>query len=143
MSEAETRSVVVEREFPYPPERLWRALTEPLLIAEWLMKNDFKAAIGHRFQFQIDPLPNWSGVIQSEVLLVEPEKTLSYSWNAGEGALAVECVVTFTLERTRTGTRLRVEQAGFRADQKQNLMGATYGWTNFLGRLEELLARAG
>ena len=136
---AETRSIVVEREFAHPPEKLWRALTEPHLIAEWLMKNDFKPEPGHRFQFQIDPMPNWSGVIDSEVLVVEPNRTLSYAWNSGEGALAMETVVTLSLTPTATGTLLRVEQTGFRPDQKQNIMGATYGWRNFFGKLDALL----
>ena len=74
---AETRSVVVEREIPYPPEKIWRALTQPQLIEEWLMKNDFKPAVGHRFNLRGD----WGGVLDCEVLAVEPNRTLSYTWN--------------------------------------------------------------
>ena len=79
MSEAATEalSVVVEREIPYPPEKIWRALTQPHLIAEWLMKNDFNAVVGHRFNLRGD----WGGVLDCEVLAVEPNKTLSYTWN--------------------------------------------------------------
>ena len=75
----ETRSVVVEREFPYSPEKIWRALTQPHLIAEWLMKNDFNPAVGHRFNLRGD----WGGVLDCEVLAVEPNTTLSYTWNIG------------------------------------------------------------
>jgi uncharacterized protein YndB with AHSA1/START domain len=60
----ETRSVVVEREIPHPPEKLWRALTQPHLIQEWLMKNDFKPTVGHRFNLRGD----WGGVLDCEVL---------------------------------------------------------------------------
>ena len=73
----ETRSVVVEREIPYPPEKIWRALTQPHLIEEWLMKNDFKPAVGHRFNLRGE----WGGVLDCEVLAVEPNRTLSYTWN--------------------------------------------------------------
>ena len=129
----ETRSVVVEREFPFPAEKVWRALTQPHLLEEWLMKNDFKPDVGHQFKFSGD----W-GAADCRVLTVEPHKTLSYTW----AAMGLESVVTLTLTPTGTGTHLRVEQAGFRADQPQAFNGATYGWQNFLGKLDQLLARA-
>jgi uncharacterized protein YndB with AHSA1/START domain len=134
---AEMRSVVVEREVPYPPERVWRALTQPQLIEEWLMKNDFKPVVGHRFSLRMDPQPNWNGVIDCQVLVVEPNKTLSYTW----GALGLESAVTFTLTPTPAGTHLRMEQTGFRPDQQQAYQGATYGWQKFFADLEQLLAR--
>ncbi|HEX3808192.1 MAG TPA: SRPBCC domain-containing protein [Rhizomicrobium sp.] len=130
---AETKSVIIEREFAHPPEKLWRALTQPHLIEEWLMKNDFVPALDHRFQLRGD----W-GHADCKVLQIEPNKTLSYTWDA----MGLESVVTFTLAPTATGTHLRVEQAGFRKDQAQAFAGATYGWQNFLGKLEEVLARA-
>ncbi|HEX4533766.1 MAG TPA: SRPBCC domain-containing protein [Rhizomicrobium sp.] len=130
---AETKSVIIERDFAHPPEKLWRALTRPHLIEEWLMKNDFVPALDHRFQLRGD----W-GHADCKVLQIEPNKTLSYTWDA----MGLESVVTFTLAPTATGTHLRVEQAGFRKDQAQAFAGATYGWPNFLGKLEEVLARA-
>ena len=134
----ETRTVVIEREFSAPPEKICRALTQPHLIKEWLMKNDFKPDVGHRFQLRTDPQPGWNGVIDCEVATVDPNKTLSYSWSA----FGVDTVVIFTLTPTAAGTRLRVEQSGFRRDQPQAYAGATYGWQNFLGRLEQVLSRA-
>ena len=97
----ETRSVVVERELPHPPEKLWRALTQPHLIEEWLMKNDFKPVVGHRFNLRGD----WGGVLDCEVLVVEPNKTLSYTWNFAhdDAAFNLKSVVTFTLTPTDTG----------------------------------------
>jgi uncharacterized protein YndB with AHSA1/START domain len=137
----ETRSVVVEREIPHPPEKLWRALTQPHLIAEWLMKNDFAPAVGHRFQLRGE----WGGVLDCEVLAAEPNKTLSYTWDhANENpAFALKSVVTFTLTPTGAGTHLRVEQSGFRPEQKQAFGGAQAGWKNFLAKLEQTLAREG
>ena len=137
---AETRSVVVEREIPHPPEKLWRALTQPHLIAEWLMKNDFKPDVGHRFNLRGD----WGGVLDCEVLSVEPHKTLSYTWNFAhdDPAYNLTSVVTFTLTPTPGGTLLRVEQSGFRPDQKQAYGGAMAGWRQFLAKLEQVVARA-
>jgi len=139
-TQSETRSVVLEREFPHPAEKLWRALTQPHLIADWLMQNDFKPAVGHRFNLRAEPRAGWNGIIDCEVRVVEPNKTLAYTWESGEGALAIRSVVTFSLTPKGTGTLLRMEQTGFRPDQKQNYTGAQYGWQHFLGRLEQVLA---
>ena len=129
---AETLSVVVEREIPHPPERIWRALTRPELIAEWLMENDFRPAVGHRFELR----PDW-GVVDCEVVEVEPNRLLAYRWDAR----ALESVVTWTLTPTRTGTRLRMEQSGFRPDRPRYHQGARDGWPRFFAALEDVLAR--
>ena len=84
---AATRSVVIERVMSRPPEKIWRALTQGPLIEEWLMKNDFQPVVGHRFNFRATPMPHWNGVTDCQVLVVEPNERLSYSWNAsGEEA---------------------------------------------------------
>jgi len=134
---AATRAVVVEREVPFPPERIWRALTQPHLIEEWLMKNDFKPVVDHRFNLRKNPQPDVSIVVDCQVLAVEPHKTLSYSW----AAYGLESVVTWTLTPTRTGTLLRMEQSGFRPDQTQAYHGARYGWQQYFAALEQVLAR--
>ena len=128
----ETRSAVVEREFPFPPEKIWRALTQPHLIEEWLMKNNFKPVVNHRFNLSAD----W-GAVDCQVLAVEPHKTLSYTW----AAYGLESVVTWTLTPRNSGTLLRMEQSGFRPDQQQAYQGAKHGWQRFLGALEQSLAR--
>ena len=140
MTDTETRTVIVEREMPHPPEKLWRALTQPHLIEEWLMKNDFKPAVGHRFNLRGE----WGGVLDCEVLTIEPQKTLAYTWNFSheDAAFDLKSVVTFTLTPTTRGTHLRVEQRGFRPDQKQAFGGAKMGWERFLGNLEQVAARA-
>jgi uncharacterized protein YndB with AHSA1/START domain len=128
----ETLSVVVERDLPYPPEKIWRALTQPHLIEEWLMKNDFKPVAGHRFDLRAD----W-GAVGCQVLTIEPQRTLSYTW----GAYGLETVVTWTLTPTPAGTHLRMEQSGFRPDQQQAYHGARHGWPRFFANLEQVLAR--
>jgi len=127
-----TRSVVIEREMPHPPEKIWRALTQGSLIGEWLMKNDFQPVVGHRFNFRAD----W-GVIDCQVLAVEPNKTLSYTW----AAYGLESVVTWTLSPTSTGTHVHMEHSGFRPDQRQAYHGAKSGWQQFFAALEQVLAR--
>jgi uncharacterized protein YndB with AHSA1/START domain len=128
----ETLSVVVEREMAYPPERIWRALTQPPLIEQWLMKNDFEPVVGHRFDLRAD----W-GVVGCQVLAVEPDRALCYTW----AAYGLESVVRWTLAPISTGTRLHMEQSGFRQDQLQYYEGAKGGWQQFFAALERLLSR--
>ncbi len=128
----ERRSVVIEREMPYPPEKIWRALTQPHLIEEWLMKNDFAPVVDHRFNLRAD----W-GTVDCQILSIEPNKTLSYTWVA----MGLESVVTWTLIPTSTGTQLRMEHSGFRPDQSQAYQGAQFGWQKFFASLEQILAR--
>jgi uncharacterized protein YndB with AHSA1/START domain len=136
-----TRTVTVEREIPHPPEKIWRALTEPHLIEAWLMKNDFGLDLGHRFQLRGD----W-GHVDCEILDVDPGRTLSYSWNHphADPAFDLESIVTFTLEPAGepagAGTLLRIEQTGFRPEQKQAFGGAQGGWRIHLENLEKTVA---
>ena len=134
MTDASTAalSVVVERELAHSPDKVWRALTQPQLLEEWLMKNDFKPLVDHRFRLRAD----W-GAVDCRVLAVEPGKTLSYTW----AAYGLETVVTWTLTPAGTGTRLRMDQSGFRPDQPQYYEGAKGGWPRFFAALEQLLAR--
>ena len=133
MNETSTEmlSIVVEREVPFSPEKIWRALTQPHLIEEWLMKNDFKPVVGHGFNLRAD----W-GAVDCQVLAVEWNKTLSYTW----AAYGLESVVTWALTPTPTGTHLRMEQSGFRPDQQKAYQGAKYGWQRFIGGLERVVA---
>ena len=131
----DTRTVVIERVFAHPPEKLWRALTESPLIAQWLMKNDFEPVVGRKFQFRADPVPNWNGVVDCEVLIVDPLKQLSYSW----GSLGLGSVVLWTLTPAEGGTHVRMEQSGFRPDQEMAYKGAKYGWQKFIGALERVV----
>ncbi len=138
MTDTDLRSVTIEREFAHRPEKLWRALTQPHLIADWLMQNDFVPSLGHKFQLRGE----WGGTLDCEVLAIEPERSLSYTWSFAndDPAYALNSVVTFTLTPSQTGTHLRVEQSGFRPDQKQAYGGAHAGWKQFLGKLDEVLA---
>ena len=134
MTEAtpEIRTVVVERDFAHKPEKLWRALTQPHLMQEWLMQTDFAPTRGHAFRFTAD----W-GSIDCRVTEIEPNRTLSYSWDA----YGLESVVTWTLTPTASGTQLRMEQTGFRPDQNQAYHGARMGWQDYFGKLDALLER--
>jgi uncharacterized protein YndB with AHSA1/START domain len=131
-----TRSIVVEREFPYPPEKVWRALTDSSLIEQWLMKNDFQPVAGHSFNLRTEPMGKWNGVIDCRVVAMERHKTLSYTWDT----LGLDTVVTFTLTPTDGGTHLRVEQSGFGPDREANYKGAQWGWQKFISNLEGVVA---
>ena len=126
-----TRSLEFERELPHPPGRVWRALTQPHLIGEWLMQSDFTAEPGTQFTMNAE----W-GEVRGEVLLVEPERKLSYSWN-GPG---LESKVTWVLEPSGPGTLLRLEQTEIPAESKQAYHGARTGWPRFLDALERVLS---
>ena len=128
----QTQSVVVDRELPHPPEKVWRALTQGPILEEWLMKNDFAPVVDHRFTFEAD----W-GSVEGRVLTVVTPETLAYTWVSS----GLESVVTWTLSPTSTGTRLRMEQSGFRPEQKQAFKGAQYGWPKFLDALERIVVR--
>ncbi|MGC1634579.1 MAG: SRPBCC domain-containing protein [Candidatus Acidiferrales bacterium] len=132
---APTRSLVIEREMPHPAEKIWRALTQGPLISEWLMKNDFEPKMGHKFSFRSEPVKGWDGVIDAEVLLLEPHSRLSYSW----ATMGMASTVTWTLTPTQGGTHLRMEQTGFRSEQDAAYKGASYGWNMFIGKMEQVI----
>jgi len=139
---AATRSVVVEREMPHPAQKIWRALTQRPLIEEWLMKNDFQPVVGHKFNFRAEPVRQWNGVTDCEVLVVEPNKRLSYTWNASgeQAATGPKTVVTWTLTPTKSGTLVRMEQSGFRPEDRAFYQGASYGWQRMVGDMERVVA---
>jgi uncharacterized protein YndB with AHSA1/START domain len=128
----QTRTVTVEREFAHAPEKIWRALTQPHLIEAWLMKNDFVPALNHRFRLSAD----W-GSVECQVLEIEPNRSLSYTW----AAMGLDSVVTWTLTPTGAGTHLKMEQTGFQPGQDAAYNGAKYGWNKFTTALEEVLAK--
>src|SRR5579883_1008988 len=134
MSPSEKRSIVVEYDLPQSPEKVWRALTEPDLLARWLMPNDIRPVVGHRFTMRAQPVPGWDGVVHCEVLTVEPHSLLRYSWRGGSSSregygAALDTVVTFTLTRTRSGgTRLALEHSGFGPDNAFAFENMGKGW---------------
>jgi uncharacterized protein YndB with AHSA1/START domain len=128
------QSVVLEREMPHPPEKVWRALTQGPLIEDWLMANDFEPVVGHRATLRSAPVALADGTVNCEGNVVEPPESLAYRWNVGgEGDLRT--VVTWTLKPTASGVLVRMEQTGFREDQAANLQGATFGWRKFMAGL--------
>ncbi len=108
-----TKSIRVEYDLPHPPAKVWRALTESALLAAWLMPNDIRPVVGHRFTFKAQPMPGWDGTVHCEVIEVEPERRLRYSWSGGAEDSRLESVVTWTLAATPQGTQLSLEHAGF------------------------------
>jgi len=135
---SQTNALSFELDLPHPPAKVWRALTDPDLLAEWLLPAiDFTLEKGASFLFKTQPVGGWDGIVHCRVADVEPERTLRYDWGVGDMAT----VVSFTLTPTESGTRLSLVQSGFRPDQKQNWGGARYGWKTMGGKLIDLLAR--
>jgi uncharacterized protein YndB with AHSA1/START domain len=137
---SQTESLTFDFDLPHAPEKVWRALTDPALLAQWLLPvldNELDLEPGADFTFKTDPHPGWDGVVSCRFLEIEPRRKLSYAWTVP----FLDTVVTFTLTPTASGTRLSLVQSGFEADQKQNWGGARYGWKMMGGKLVELLGR--
>ena len=137
---SQTDSISFEFDLHHSPEKVWRALTDPALLAEWLLPAiDFELAPGSAFMLKTQPYPGWDGTVNCRMLEIEAEKKLSYTWVVGD--MELDTVVTFTLAPTSSGTRLSLVQSGFKPDQKKNFGGARYGWKLMGGKLVDLLGR--
>ena len=137
-SPAQTEAISFELDLRHAPEKVWRALTDPVLLTEWLLPVvGFELEPGAAFKFNAPPQPGWDGVVDCRLREIEAERKLSWTWVVGD----IDTVVTFTLTPTASGTRLNLVQSGFKADQKRNSAGARYGWKMMGGKLVDLLAR--
>ncbi|MEX2282542.1 MAG: SRPBCC domain-containing protein [Gemmatimonadota bacterium] len=137
---SQTESISLEFDLPHSPEKVWRALTDPGLLAEWLLPVvELELEPGAAFRFKTDPHPGWDGIVNCRILEIEAHRKLGYTWVVGENWL--DTVVTFALTPSASGTRLSIVQSGFKPDQKQNSGGARYGWKMMGGKLVDLLAR--
>jgi len=135
---ARAGTLALDFDLPHAPAKVWRALTEPALLAEWLLPvADLALERGAEFAFTAPPQPGWDGVINCRFVEIDPQRTLAYTWRSGD----VDTVVTFTLTPTDGGTRLSLVQSGFAPTQKREFGGARYGWTMMADRLGDLLGR--
>jgi uncharacterized protein YndB with AHSA1/START domain len=134
---SQTESISFEFDLHHSLEKVWRALTDPVLLTEWLLPViELKLEPGAAFTFKTQPQPGWDGIVNCRFLEIEAHRKLSWRWIVGD----IDTVVTFTLTPTATGTRLSLVHSGFRPDQKQNFGGARYGWKTMGGKLVDLLA---
>lgn len=136
---SQTESISFDFDLPHPPEKVWRALTDPTLLAEWLLPVfGLELEPGAEFMFKTQPYPpQWDGVVNCRFIEIEPNRKLSYAWTVP----FLDTVVTFTLTPTASGTRLSLLQSGFTTDQKRESGGARYGWKMMGAKLVDLLAR--
>jgi uncharacterized protein YndB with AHSA1/START domain len=137
---SQTESISLEFDLHHSPEKVWRALTDPVLLTEWLLPVvELKLEPGAAFTFKTQPYPGWDGIVNCRILEIEALRKLSYTW--GVGNMEIDSVVTFTLTPTASGTRLSLVQSGFKPDQKKEFGGARHGWKMMGGKLVDLLAR--
>jgi uncharacterized protein YndB with AHSA1/START domain len=137
---SQSESLALEFDLHHPPEKVWRALTDPVLLTEWLLPVvGLELEPGARFTFKTQPHPGWDGTVNCRFVEVEALRKLSYTWVVGD--MDIDTVVTFTLTPTASGTRLSLVQSGFKSSQKQALGGARYGWKMMGGKLADLLGR--
>jgi uncharacterized protein YndB with AHSA1/START domain len=137
---SQTDAISFEFDLRHPPEKVWRALTDPALLNEWLLPViGLTLEPGAAFTFKTQPHPGWDGIVNCRILEIDAQKKLSYTWTVGD--MELDTVVTFTLAPTAEGTRLTLVQSGFKPEQKQNFGGARYGWRMMGGKLVDLLAR--
>lgn len=135
---SQIETVSFEFDLQHSPNKVWRALTDPVLLNEWLLPVfDLALESGHAFTFKAPPQPGWDGTVNCRMLEIDAPKKISYAWVVGD----IDTVVTFTLTPTASGTRLSLVQSGFKPDQKQNFGGARYGWKMMGGKLVDLPGR--
>jgi uncharacterized protein YndB with AHSA1/START domain len=135
---AHAESISFAFDLHHSPEKVWRALTDPELLTEWLLPVvNLKLEPGAEFTFKTQAYPGWDGTVNCRLLEIEAQRKLSYRWSVP----FLDTVVTFTLTPTASGTRLSLVQSGFKPDQKREFGGARYGWKMMGGKLVELLAR--
>jgi uncharacterized protein YndB with AHSA1/START domain len=135
---SQTESISFEFDLHHGPEKVWRALTDPALLAEWLLPViGLKLEPGAAFTFKTQAYPGWDGIVNCRMLEVEANKKISYAWTVP----FLDTVVSFTLTPTASGTRLSLVQSGFKEDKKKEFGGARYGWKLMGGKLVDLLAR--
>jgi uncharacterized protein YndB with AHSA1/START domain len=137
-TQSRSESLSLDFDLQHPPEKVWRALTDPVLLAEWLLPVvDLRLVPGAAFTFKTQAYPGWDGTVQCRLIEIEPHRKLSYTWSVP----FLDTVVTFTLMATSSGTRLSIVQSGFKPDQRREFGGARYGWKMMGGKLVDLLAR--
>jgi uncharacterized protein YndB with AHSA1/START domain len=137
---SQTDTLSFELDLHHSPEKVWRALTDPVLLTEWLLPVvGLELQPGAEFTLKTQPYPGWDGTVNCRMLEIDAQKKLSYAWVVG--GMGLDTVLTFTLTPTASGTRLSLVQSGFKPEQKQNFGGARYGWNLMGGKLIALLAK--
>jgi uncharacterized protein YndB with AHSA1/START domain len=136
-----TETIVQQYELAHAPSKVWRALTEPSLLGQWLMQTDMQAAKGSSFTFRMEPSQWWDGIVHCEMLEIDPPNRLSYTWRSGPAASPLDTIVTWTLEPTDNGTRLTLVHSGFLPANKFAYTGAAQGWQEKVGvKMNSVLA---
>lgn len=139
-----TQQIVVDEVFPHDPATIWKTLTNGALMARWLMEpKGFAAVEGTHFTFQTTPAGAWDGTIHCQVLEVKPNERLTYAWKGGDDGNAgygsrLDTVLSFSLEKVETGTRVRLVHSGFELPRNEvALKNLSEGWKVVLPQLRD------
>ena len=134
-------TIRVDQFLPHPPAKVWRALTEPALLAQWQMpgSENFRLEVGHRYTMTSVPRPNanFSGTVDVQVLAFEPERMLCVRWADADPSRPADWTITWTLEQEGRGTRLFLVHEGFDPDDPAQLMARKImdgGWRSHVLR---------
>jgi uncharacterized protein YndB with AHSA1/START domain len=145
-TQLQTQDIVVDEILPHAPETIWKALTDGALMKRWMMEpTGFAAVIGNRFTYKTKPAGAWDGTIHCEVLEVIPQQRFSYAWRGGDDAntgygSALDTVVTWTLSKVATGTRLKLVHAGFVTPRNDTaFQNMSTGWKTVLAKLDKAI----
>lgn len=133
------RDLKIKWFFPHPPQEVWECLTNPEMVSQWLMKNDFKPVVGHRFNFHTKPIPKmgFDGIVYCEVMEIIPQEKLVYTWKGGPkpGVIELDTLLIWTLIPTAEGTTLLLEHKGFQGIK--NIVASIFmnnGWRKGIPR---------
>ena len=143
------KDIVVDEVFPHSPDIIWKALTSGDLIGRWLMQpTGFEAVVGNRFTYQTTPAGAWDGTIRCRVIEANPGHSLVYAWTGGDAAnigygSPLDTVVSWTLEPTAGGTRVRLVHSGFITPLNDTAYtNMSEGWSKVLPRLRSVADEA-
>ena len=134
-------NILIEKVFEFPIQKVWQAISDPIELSKWFMKNNFKAEEGAQFQFRANPSENWDGIISCIVTHLEPPKRLSYSWTGNH--IGYMTNVHWKLSVINDKTKLELKHEGFQSIKDSSTINwfdaHSKGWNNFLEKLSETL----
>lgn len=107
------------------PNEVFKALTDSKAITQWCGQNGkVESKPGGKFEM-------FDGWVKGKVIKFRPGKSLAYSWTPEDWPSdAKASVVEYTLNATKTGTKITLKHSGF-PNQKE-MKNHKSGWTDYV-----------